>query len=212
MKKTFIAVLTFICAFFILGDHPLTVYASSKPARQGIAPAYWLVAQTTLQATPTGPLPTAVPTEPLVTSTPNSDGSIIQVVGNGQTLWGIAIAYGVKIADILKNSNLPANTNTVYVGEKLVIKPASPATETPTLTATLPTATSTRFPTHTPRAPTPSPTRAASPTITPTPTPEPWYARVAPQIYGNQRTIGMVLVSICVIGLIIVGLTGFRRK
>jgi hypothetical protein len=134
------------------------------------------------------------------------------VVGNGQSLWSIAIAYGAKIADILKNSNLPATTGVVFVGEKLMIKKGLPATVTPTITKTRPANTSTRPPTRIPGTPTPTPTETAIPTITPTATPTQWISALIPAGTGKIQMIGIGLVSACVLGLLVVGVTGFRKK
>ena len=44
--------------------------------------------------------------KPLYTSTPAADGSISHVVGYGEALWSIAIAYGVKINTLRELNNL----------------------------------------------------------------------------------------------------------
>ena len=79
---------------------------------------------------------------PVVQSTPNADGNVIHEVRAGQSLWQIAIDYGVKIDEIKRLNNL--FDNDIYPGNKLLIKKvatsiAAPSTETPTpeMTATL---------------------------------------------------------------------------
>ncbi len=86
-------------------------------------------------------------------STPASDGSVIHLVRPGETLWLIAITYGVKIDEILSLNNLPKDSP-IYPKQELIIKKAlvtpspmvevtgtpaaSPAVSTPTLTPVIP--------------------------------------------------------------------------
>ena len=92
-----------------------------------------------LVATATGPAPAAPGAKPtpvpsgdwgvtngtIVTSTPAADGSITHTVGPGQTCIGIALAYNVDYDTFLKlNSLSNATCKFIYVGQKLVIKPA----------------------------------------------------------------------------------------
>jgi len=91
----------------------------------------------------------APPVVSLVTVTPRSNGCTIHVVGYGQTLWAIALAYGVKVDDIRALNGIPTDSTTIYEGQILVIRcvtvtPSSlPSptllhlTETPTPTGTL---------------------------------------------------------------------------
>jgi len=73
---------------------------------------------------------------PVVVSTPNTDGDIFHEVQAGQSLWQIAIDYGVKIDDIKRLNNLFSND--IYPGEKLLIKQdALAVTETPTEVVTV---------------------------------------------------------------------------
>lgn len=91
---------------------------------------------------------------PVLVSTPNADGSIVHIVQSGQTLVGIAQAYGVTLPEIYINNNLN-EFSIIYPGDEILIKPASSqATATPTLQ-------------------TPTATRTLSPTPTPTYTPSP---------------------------------------
>lgn len=80
-------------------------------------------------ATPGLPNYTPVPPTPFMTATPLSNGAVVHVVSAGETLWAIAIAYGVKIDNIRQLNNLPAGLTEIYVGEKLTIR--APATGTP---------------------------------------------------------------------------------
>lgn len=103
--------------------------------------------------------PTAIPIYAVQTSTPNPDGSIMHIVRSGQTLIGIAEAYGVLVAELKDLNNMTSDD--IYVGDKLIIRLAS--TPGPTRTST-PTSTPTRAAT-----PTRNPTRTATPTVS-TPT------------------------------------------
>lgn len=76
-------------------------------------------------------------------STPASDGSVVHQVRPGETLWLIAITYGVKIEEILALNNLPKDSP-IYPKQELIIKkavvtpnPTAEATSTPSAT-TLP--------------------------------------------------------------------------
>jgi|WetSurSiteA1Bulk_404760.scaffolds.fasta_scaffold28468_2 uncharacterized protein YkwD len=92
-------------------------------------------------------------------NTPAADGSVLHVVKPGETLWLIAITYGVKIDDVLKLNNIPKDSP-IYPGQQLLIKkglitpsPESLKTGTPTPgIEEVPTSTSlveTKLPTNT---------------------------------------------------------------
>lgn len=75
---------------------------------------------------------------PVQLATPGSDGIIHHEVLYGQSLWSIAIAYNIKIIDILNKNGLSADDQIVYAGQKLVI-PSATSSGTSSL-ATLSTA------------------------------------------------------------------------
>ncbi len=89
----------------------------------------------------------------LFTATPDNAGHQIHIVKSGETLWLIAISYGVKIADIRRLNNM-LETDAIYPKEKLLIRtgvfvtPILPAASiTPNVTpASLPTQTETPIP------------------------------------------------------------------
>ncbi|MDX2162592.1 MAG: LysM peptidoglycan-binding domain-containing protein [bacterium] len=62
------------------------------------------------------PVPTATPVVPTATQAT----STVIYVGFGDTLYGIAVRYGVTVRDIIQSNNL-ANPNVIYVGQRLVI-------------------------------------------------------------------------------------------
>lgn len=98
----------------------------------------------------------------LVTNTPRPDGTIIHQVGYGESLWSIAIAYGVTINEIRALNGLAAGSTDIYAGQRLIISkgnPVTPAVESsPTAEYTAaPSATRTPRPSATPR-----PTRTAA--------------------------------------------------
>lgn len=100
---------------------------------------------------------------PIITSTPNYDGAIYHEVLSGQTLYYIAVSYGVTIDEIKTLNALTSNN--IYPGNVLKIKLEPTATVTPTRTVTVP------LPTRTQSQATMTPTPQATSTITPTPTP-----------------------------------------
>jgi uncharacterized protein YkwD len=70
---------------------------------------------------------------PVTVSTPGADGLVYHEVAYGQSLWSIAIAYGVKIDDIKSLNNLSGLD--IYPGQKLLIlRGPTPAPASPTAT------------------------------------------------------------------------------
>ncbi len=135
--------------------------------------AYYIGEGTAPTVPPGGtPLPTptvVLPVAPYVRATPSADGSIIHIVRYGQTLSGIAYVYKVPIQDLLRYNHLKLNS-TLYVGQKIIVRPPQ-ITATPTMTPTItptPTATGTATPTSTATA---SPTATATLWIPLSPTP-----------------------------------------
>jgi LysM repeat protein len=62
---------------------------------------------------------------PIVTSTPDADGLVYHEVQYGQTLWAIAIVYGVKIDEIRALNNLGPTTD-IFQGDRLLVKKDAP--------------------------------------------------------------------------------------
>lgn len=118
------------------------------------------------------PNPGAVSTEsfspsdfivPITLSTPDETGMVFHEVQYGQSLWAIAIEYGVKIDEIRALNNLGPGTE-IYQGDKLLVRKDAPpiatipatvivshtesillgaATAPPTMTSIIPTITET---------------------------------------------------------------------
>lgn len=150
------------------------------------------------QVTPSGPTSTTAPLiQPVVTATPGPDGTVIHIVQYGQTLWTIAEAYGISLADLLALNGLTEDS-AIYPNEELLIVQGTGETATPTPTEIL-----TAEPTVTPRATTrPTMTQAAP---TPTPTEEP-RSNFLTNIFSGDTLwvgIGLVVVSLFGIGLLL---------
>ncbi len=160
--------------------------------------------------TPLPGAPTQIPAQsisqyiaPVTIATPRSDGYIVHQVASGQSLWLIAIAYGVKIADIISRNALPETDTTIYVNQKLVIDVVPTYTPSPEPSIT---------PTVLPHTPTPKPTLIPSPTASLTPTFTATPAILLPKLDGGRRMAGWILLGICVVGLALVVLGAFLRK
>jgi LysM repeat protein len=134
---------------------------------------------------------------PVVTSTPHVDGSVIHVVQQGQTLWGIAMAYGTHIGTLQALNNL-GTSNSIYVNEQLHMPSAKPP-NTPTITATV------AMPTRTIIS-----TRVLPTVVLSSATPS--AGVTAGDFAPDRRTLGMIIIVICVLGLGVVMLAALRRR
>jgi len=152
----------------------------------------------------------AIPVTPLgATSTPEKDGSIVHVVGYGQTLWSIASIYGVTTDEIRQLNNLTEGATLIKPGQKLVIRqPLQSFQQTPAPVAEEetdePPATHTPTPTALPLLPTETKTALQQATNMPA------AATVFDQ--SNNFFFAVGLITFCAIGLVIVLATAFRKK
>ncbi|MDD2923161.1 MAG: LysM peptidoglycan-binding domain-containing protein [Anaerolineales bacterium] len=106
---------------------------------------------------------TPTPSGIIVTSAPLEDGTIYHVVRQKESLWGIALAYGITIDDLKRLNKL--SSDDIYEGQKLLIhKPKPEEVKTPTPGVTF---------TATFGIPTSTATQPAAPTVTSTATPQP---------------------------------------
>jgi LysM repeat protein len=143
----------------------------------------------------------------MIKSTPAADGSIIHVVGYGQSLWSIAEAYKIKIDQLRSLNSIPQDYSTIFTGQELLIQPAF--TPTATLSAEeAATLTKTFKPTAIPPTATPKPSRtpfpSASPTLTETPLPA--------SISDNEpNSVAMMVMGVSLLGLVVVVIFGFVK-
>ncbi len=194
--------LTILCLFLLLALVVVPPMAADAfPAEQG------LQASGELNPAAVNPQQEATSSyvNTIITSTPNADGSIIHVVQEGETLWAIALAYGLTGAEIMTNSgNSPLATD-VYAGQILIIRLANPATATLTLTPT-PTRI-TPQPTQLRPSLTPIPSHTPLPTPTETPVPP-----ILQRAFADGKTVGLVLAGLSAVGVLIVLMFGFLKK
>jgi LysM domain len=156
------------------------------------------------------PSPTPLIIMPVITVTPMPDGSMIHEVQPGQSLWAIAVAYGVKIADLVAlNKSLSPTNPVIYTGQKIIVRGTSLPSTTPTVTDTPYPVSSTPTITRTPRPPTRTPAPSLSPTAT---VPVVVYPDLPAFESPNRRALGFGLVTICVIGLLVVVISGMKKK
>jgi LysM repeat protein len=125
----------------------------------------------------------------LFTTTPDSGRKLYHVVKPGETLWLIAISYGVKIADI-RRLNYMAEADAIYPNEKLLIREGVVITPVPPKPSNTPIATPTVRPTQ---------TLYPSPTIT--------LVNTSPAVSGSAMLgVGaLVAVVLILIGIILPG-------
>jgi len=141
---------------------------------------------------------------PVLTATLQPDGSLIHEVQQGQAFWSIAIAYGVKVNEIVQMNGLNSGS-VLRIGQKLRIH--GPFTATPQLSETPTTVPDTATPTITQ-----TPTITPTPTLTSTPTPRPLFEGAAGLQKIDRRGLGIGLVVVCVLGLGLMVLGGLRKK
>ena len=141
----------------------------------------------------------------MIKSTPGADGSIVHVVGYGQSLWSIADAYKIKIDQIRALNGISQDYSLINTGQELLIQPAY----TPTATfsaAEEATLTKTYEPTKAPPTATRKPTRTASPLSSPT-----WTETAIPAVPSNneRNSVAMMVMGVSIVGLLVVVIFGF---
>ena len=159
----------------------------------------------------TSSAPTEIPTDamiPVVTSTPHIDGSIIHHAEQGQTMWEIAIAYGMTISEIVQLNNMDPNDPVLWPGDDLLIRPSLEPSATVLASATQPAPTSTPRPTNTPRPP----TRTPAAELSPTPTENSLLPDLTSPEVLNRRNLGIGVIIFCGLGLIVVILAGMFSR
>ncbi len=154
----------------------------------------------TLEATPT----------PFATATPQQDGSIIHIIGPGETLWSISNAYGVDLNALATMNNLDSENPVIYPGQSLLVRSGYTVTATATITNTPLPPTRTLRPTRTPQ-----PASAGVTVATEEGSPDnPLLPENALVNQGNLRTLGVVTIIVALLGAaaLVVGRTWGRRK
>lgn len=145
------------------------------------------------------------PSSSIVTVTPREDDAVVHVVQAGQTLWGIANAYGVTVDDLKAINGLYSDNPTIRVGQQIFVR----APSTPTITATPAPPTRTLRPTRTVNPA--RQTALAAATATDQPTPQPTVDLTsAPPI--DIQTLGVFVLLISLAGLGIVLLNSLRGR
>lgn len=132
---------------------------------------------------------------PIQRATPLADGSLVHIVGEGQTLWAIAATYKVKLPELLAVNHLNEKS-LIHPGDHLIIKaaqwsPTDTVTVSETVTATVP-ATNIPLPTKLPSTPPATETSTVTPSETPV---------AAPAVSGIQVDPALMMI----IGLFLTG-------
>lgn len=126
---------------------------------------------------------------PVTLATARPDGDVIHEVKNGQSLWAIAIDYGVKIEQIRRLNNLQSTD--IYTGQKLLVQKSATQPPTPTVGIT----------------PTPTPPKTVTPPPpVPTQQPSPQSAEepIAARLKSNMVSVSVIaIVTLFFVGLII---------
>ena len=119
----------------LVGDYVYYVIDCARPT--GAGSIVYTPAPTLPGGTP-GEIIAAIPVGPALVSTifpatPLTDGNLYHIVKPGETLWLIAITYGVKVLEI-RQMNGMSETDAIYPSERLLIRKSSgtltPAPET----------------------------------------------------------------------------------
>ena len=171
-----------------------------------------------------GPTPGVIPTSPgfvptfvpLLTSTPDATGAIIHVVRSGETLWSIAVSYGVTIDAIRLLNGIAAGDTNIYVGQRLLIRPAgavapAPSDSAPTAQVTaLEPALAASASTPTPLLAQPAALQPTSSPLSPSPTmiSAPVLTATAPAGSWDTALKNVSMGALAVLILAIIGLLG----
>ncbi len=134
-----------------------------------------------------GVTPGIVVINTLLPNTPDSEGKIYHKVQSGETLWLIAVSYGITAAQIRQLNNM-TEEEAIYPGETLLLMQLPTPTATATLTPTIP-ATYTPFPTLTPQP-------------IPTATPQPLTAPAIPKDSGLLIAGAILLAALALAGIL----------
>ena len=163
-------------------------------------------------STPSAPTNTPEPLiQPVLTATPNPDGSVIHVVQTGQSLWAVADGYNISLADLLALNNL-TEESAIYVGQQLMIFPASIEVEETEEVLAVEAVEPTAAPSVTPTS---TQTATALPTNADTPTEEVQQASASflSNIFsGDTLWVGIGLVGVTVFGIGLLLFTSARLK
>lgn len=166
--------------------------------------------------TPGGPTLTPALIFPVFTATPQADGSLKHHVEPGQTLWSIAIAYEMKIAEITRLNGLDSQNPIIYAGQDLLlrqagVKPIAAQADAATpLAEGTPSQLITTLPVSPSATSTPQPAAtatAASSLLTNTPIPS-----SSPAPANQRRVIGLLLLVFCAGGLLALGWSWFKPR
>jgi len=173
--------------------------------------------------TPGGPTSTTAPiVQPVLTSTPNPDGSVIHIVQYGQTLWAIADAYEIPLADLLSQNGLTEDS-AIFPEEQLVIVPGekggqetAETTSTTGNPGTPETQEATPSPTLTPtealeKSPTPT-LRTVTPTASSTESPKSNGGFLRNIFSGDTLWVGIGLVAVSLFGIALLFFTSSRLR
>jgi uncharacterized protein YkwD len=132
---------------------------------------------------------------PVKLATPNPQGDLYHEVQQGQSLWSIAIAYGVHIVEIQKLNNL-GQSITLQRGQKLLVKRIG--TPTPAPPTSIPT--QTRQPTQPAISNAPANIQPPTPVVVVSATPALSYATSA--MTGSGAVIGITAAALIAAGFV----------
>jgi LysM repeat protein len=191
-----------------LGEDGMVYYVLNVRAEDEVQPVVPTTSSGSVVATSSGTR-TATPDliSQMIKSTPGVDGSIVHVVGYGQSLWSIADAYKIKIDQIRSLNGIPQDYSTINTGQELLIQPAF--TPTATLSSEeVATLTKTYEPTAIPPTATLRPSQTSFPSASPTLQETP--LSVTPS-ENDRNSVAVVVMGVSLLGLIGVVIFGFLK-
>lgn len=149
----------------------------------------------------------------VIKATPAADGSVIHVVKYGQTLATIAEAYGITINELRLKNNMAADAANIWPDQKLIIIKGNgtPLAINPSVSGTPGDETPSLPQTYTPR----SVTRTPIPTLAITDqeaTTTPVKHITAEPEASPSKTIGMILIILCGMGVVVLIYFFFLKK